>query len=104
MTTATEGWAATAFVDAHLPRFLDELVDYCRIPTWGGHDAGMARGAGWLRRKLESIGFAVEVVPLLARGILRPNVDSVFPLSEIGKAHQRLESNETFGKVVVVME
>jgi NADPH2:quinone reductase len=48
--------------------------------------------------------FAAEVVPLLARGILRPNVDTVFPLSEIGKAHQRLESNETFGKVVVVME
>ena len=48
--------------------------------------------------------FAAEVVPLLARGILRPNVDSVFPLAEIGKAHQRLESNETFGKVVVLME
>lgn len=48
--------------------------------------------------------FAAEVVPLLARGVLRPNVDSVFPLSEIAKAHQRLESNESFGKVVVVME
>jgi acetylornithine deacetylase/succinyl-diaminopimelate desuccinylase-like protein len=63
VTTATKGWAATAFVDAHLPGFLDELVDYCRIPSWGGHDAGMARGAEWLRRKLESLGFAVEVVP-----------------------------------------
>ena len=48
--------------------------------------------------------FASEVVPLLARGVLKPNVDSVFPISDIGKAHQRLESNETFGKVVVVME
>jgi NADPH:quinone reductase-like Zn-dependent oxidoreductase len=48
--------------------------------------------------------FAAEVVPLLARGALRPNVDSIFPLAEIGKAHHRLESNETFGKVVVVME
>jgi NADPH:quinone reductase len=48
--------------------------------------------------------FAAEVVPLLAQGILKPNVDSVFPISDIGKAHQRLESNETFGKVVVVME
>ena len=47
--------------------------------------------------------FAAEVVPLLAHGVLRPNVDSVFPMSEIAKAHQRLESNETFGKVVVVM-
>jgi putative PIG3 family NAD(P)H quinone oxidoreductase len=48
--------------------------------------------------------FAAEVVPLLACGVLRPNVDSVFPLTEIAKAHQRLESNESFGKVVVVME
>jgi putative PIG3 family NAD(P)H quinone oxidoreductase len=48
--------------------------------------------------------FAAEVVPLLAHGVLRPNVDSVFPLAEISKAHQRLESNETFGKVVVLME
>ena len=48
--------------------------------------------------------FAAEVVPLLARGVLKPNVDSVFSISDIGKAHQRLESNETFGKVVVVME
>ncbi len=48
--------------------------------------------------------FAAEVVPLLARGILRPNVDSVFPISKISQAHQRLESNETFGKVVVIME
>src|SRR6185437_2729960 len=45
--------------------------------------------------------FAAEVVPLFARGILKPTVDSVFPISKIGKAHQKLESNETFGKVVV---
>jgi putative PIG3 family NAD(P)H quinone oxidoreductase len=48
--------------------------------------------------------FAAEVVPLLACGLLRPNVDSIFPLAEIIKAHQRLESNESFGKVVVTME
>jgi putative PIG3 family NAD(P)H quinone oxidoreductase len=48
--------------------------------------------------------FVAEVVPLLASGALKPNVDSVFPMSEISKAHQRLESNETFGKVVVVMQ
>ena len=48
--------------------------------------------------------FAAEVVPLFARGVFHANVDSVFPLADIVKAHQRLESNETFGKVVVVME
>jgi putative PIG3 family NAD(P)H quinone oxidoreductase len=48
--------------------------------------------------------FAAEVVPLFARGVLRPNIDSVFPLAEIAKAHERLESNESFGKVVVTVE
>jgi putative PIG3 family NAD(P)H quinone oxidoreductase len=47
--------------------------------------------------------FAAEVVPLFARGILCANVDSVFPLADIAKAHQRLESNETFGKVIVTV-
>ena len=45
--------------------------------------------------------FAREVVPLFARGLLRPVVDSVYPLEEVRAAHARLESNETFGKVVL---
>ncbi len=45
--------------------------------------------------------FTAEVVPLLASGVLRPTIDSKFPLAEIGKAHARLESNETVGKVVI---
>lgn len=48
--------------------------------------------------------FAAEVVPLLARGTLRANIDSTFKLDEIAKAHARLESNDSFGKVIVVME
>jgi len=48
--------------------------------------------------------FSEEVVPLLASGLLRPTIDSEFTLAEIAKAHARLESNETFGKVVVMME
>ncbi len=45
--------------------------------------------------------FASEVVPLFARGVLHPNIDSSFKMTDIAKAHERLESNETFGKVVV---
>ncbi len=45
--------------------------------------------------------FAAHVVPLLARGALRPVIDSVFDLGDIRAAHERLESNETFGKVVI---
>jgi putative PIG3 family NAD(P)H quinone oxidoreductase len=45
--------------------------------------------------------FASEVVPLLAAGVVRPTIDSKFPVAEIARAHARLESNLTFGKVVI---
>ncbi len=45
--------------------------------------------------------FAAEVVPLFARGVLRPVVDREYPLAEAAAAHARLESNQTFGKVVL---
>jgi putative PIG3 family NAD(P)H quinone oxidoreductase len=45
--------------------------------------------------------FAGEVVPFLERGTVAPVIDSTFPLTEIRAAHERLESNATFGKVVV---
>lgn len=45
--------------------------------------------------------FASEVVPLLARGIVRPVVDTLFALDDVRLAHARMETNETFGKVVL---
>ena len=45
--------------------------------------------------------FAAEVVPLLERRSVQPVIDSVFELERIRDAHVRLESNETFGKVVL---
>lgn len=47
--------------------------------------------------------FAKQVVPLLERGLVRPVVDCVFPLERIQDAHRRLETNETFGKVVLTI-
>ena len=48
--------------------------------------------------------FAREVVPLLASGKVRPNVDRVFDLHAVREAHEYLESNESFGKVVLRFE
>ena len=47
--------------------------------------------------------FAREVVPLFERKTLRVVIDTEFNLSEIRKAHERMESNETFGKIVLRM-
>lgn len=45
--------------------------------------------------------FIEEVLPLIADGTVKPNLDKVFPIEEVRKAHEYLESNESFGKVVL---
>ena len=66
---------------------------------------GTVLRARTLEEKIEvTQSFAAEVVPLLASGVLKANIDSQFKMEDIGKAHQRLESNETLGKVVVLMD
>lgn len=48
--------------------------------------------------------FATHVVPLLAEGIVRPVIDRVYKMEEVREAHLRLESNESFGKIVLMIE
>lgn len=47
--------------------------------------------------------FERDVVPLLERGVVKPVIDRVFPLDAIRDAHARMESNESFGKIVVTI-
>ena len=47
--------------------------------------------------------FARDVVPLLAAGRVKPIVEAVFPLERVREAHQRLESNDSFGKLVLAL-
>lgn len=42
-----------------------------------------------------------QVLRLVSSGKLRPVVDSVFPLEEARKAHEKMESREFFGKIVL---
>jgi NADPH:quinone reductase len=48
--------------------------------------------------------FSQHVVPLLANGSVRPVIDRVYQLEEVREAHQRIESNESFGKVVLTID
>ncbi len=48
--------------------------------------------------------FSRDVLPLLQRGVVRPVIHRVFPLERIADAHALLESNETFGKVVLMTD
>ncbi len=45
--------------------------------------------------------FAEQVVPWLARGTVRPVVDSTFAFEDVHAAQGRMESNQVFGKVIL---
>ena len=42
-----------------------------------------------------------RVWPLIESGEIAPVIDEVVPIAETGRAHELIESNETFGKVVL---
>ncbi len=71
-----------------------------------------------LRKRLEVIGsvmrtrgpeerealagdFSQRVLPWFADGSLRPVVDAAYPMARVADAHRAMESNTTFGKVVL---
>ena len=43
------------------------------------------------------------IVPWLARGVVEPLVDRVFPLADAGKAHEYVASDASFGKVLLAI-
>ena len=45
--------------------------------------------------------FAAHVVPLLEREVVRPVIDKIYGMDEVRTAHERLESNASFGKIVL---
>ncbi|GAA2329083.1 NAD(P)H-quinone oxidoreductase [Dactylosporangium salmoneum] len=46
-------------------------------------------------------GVHEEVWPLVEEGRIRPVIDSTFPMVDAGRAHELLESNEHFGKILL---
>ena len=46
--------------------------------------------------------FTRDLSALFDTGTLRPVVDREFPLEQIADAHRRMESNDSFGKVLIV--
>jgi len=45
--------------------------------------------------------FEGQVVPLLARGVIRPVIDAVVPLAEAERGYDLVAADRTFGKVVL---
>jgi putative PIG3 family NAD(P)H quinone oxidoreductase len=45
--------------------------------------------------------FSNAVLPLISSGRIKPVIDSVFPMDAIRTAHERMEENASFGKIVL---
>jgi putative PIG3 family NAD(P)H quinone oxidoreductase len=79
-------------------------VDLYQILRKRLHVIGTVMRARSLEEKIAiTDAFGREVIPLLANESIQPVIDSVFSLEKIQDAHRRLESNETFGKVVLTL-
>jgi NADPH2:quinone reductase len=70
------------------------------------HKRATLRGTTLRTRPLEEKILAARalerhIVPLLSRGAVRPVVDRVLPLAEAAEGHRLMQSNVTFGKIVL---
>lgn len=87
------------------------------VGTVGGANAPLDYGIV-MRKRLRIIGtvlrarsieekaratnlFAAHVVPLLVREAVRPVIDKVYSMDEVRAAHERMEANASFGKIVL---
>lgn len=79
-------------------------VDLSRLMRSRATLIGTVLRARSLAEKIEATrALERDVLPLLASGDVRPVVDRVFPFEDAAAAHRYLESNESFGKVVLSM-
>ncbi|MES1259587.1 MAG: zinc-binding dehydrogenase, partial [Gemmatimonadota bacterium] len=63
---------------------------------------GTAMRVRSLEERIELVEhFSRLVMPMFGDGRLKPVVDRVVPMRQIDAAHRALQSNETFGKVVL---
>ena len=48
--------------------------------------------------------FSTQVMPLFANGTVKPIIEQVYPMQEIGEAHKAMAANKNFGKLIVTIE
>ncbi|MEO5965953.1 MAG: M20/M25/M40 family metallo-hydrolase, partial [Candidatus Limnocylindrales bacterium] len=73
-----------AVIDDHLEEWIEELIDFCRIPSEGGDVVNLRAAADWTANRLLRAGCTVEVLEL----------DGVPPLvvGELGDGPRTLSS------------
>jgi NADPH:quinone reductase-like Zn-dependent oxidoreductase len=107
-------------------RGVDVILDHIGPDTWDGDIRSLAKGGrlvfcgatsgfevktdlrfvffknlALLGSTMGSRGELHDILRLVGTGRLRPVVDSVLPIEDVGEAHRRIEAREVFGKVVL---
>ncbi len=59
------------------------------------------RSRSTLEKAEATAKFVADVLPLFEKNLIVPNVDKIFSIQNIREAHEYLESNESFGKVIL---
>jgi putative PIG3 family NAD(P)H quinone oxidoreductase len=77
-------------------------VDYRRLMQARASIVGTTLRMRPIEEKIAaSQAFARDVLPLVEAGRVRPVVDLVLPAARAREAHERMERNESFGKIVL---
>ena len=80
-------------------------IDYAILMSKRAHVIGTVLRARPIEEKITlAREFAERVLPLFDRGILRPVVDTTFSFADVRAAHERMEADATFGKLVLVWD
>lgn len=124
--TLTQGQGVNVVLDMvageYLNRDLQCLADDGRIAIIAllGGSKAQIDASQLLRRRLQVTGSTLrprsvaykadiaqqlktQVWPLFAAKKIQPVIDAVFPFAQVAAAHTRMESNQHFGKIVLVM-
>ncbi len=78
-------------------------VDFGNLMRARGSIVGTVLRPRPLDEKIQATqAFARDVLPLVAAGKVKPVVDAALPMTKVREAHERMERNETFGKLVLL--
>ena len=81
------------------------ILDFGKVMSKRGKIVGTILRARATEEKAKATRlFGAHVVPLLASGQVRSVIDCVYKLDQVREAHNRMESNDSFGKIVLLIE
>ena len=72
--------------------------------SWRSKDTATLAYSQASGRKVRIIHCTVGLYPLLANGKVKPIIERVYAMEEIGEAHRAMRENRNLGKLIVRIE